>query len=184
MQFHESSIAGVFVVEIDEIHDERGFFARSWCANEFGDRGLERSFVQENIGFNVRKGTLRGLHYQIAPHEEVKLVRCVGGSVWDVAVDLKPGSATFGRWVGVELTDANRTSLYVPAGCAHGYLTLTDNAEIRYLTSTFYAPEAARGARYDDPSFAIDWPADVTLMSDNDRNWPLLDSDRAKARTA
>jgi dTDP-4-dehydrorhamnose 3,5-epimerase len=180
MRFHPSEIDGVFVIEVDEIRDERGFFARSFCANEFASRELEVSYVQENIGFNDRKGTLRGLHYQIAPHEEVKLVRCVRGAVWDIAVDLRPVSATYGRWVGIELTEANRTSFYVPAGCAHGYLTLTDDAEIRYLTSAYYAPQAARGARYDDPLFAIDWPGEVTLVSDTDRNWPLASGNRSK----
>ncbi len=173
MRFGRTEIEGVVVVEVDTIEDGRGFFARAWCSREFEEQGLHASFVQENIGFNMRRGTLRGLHFQARPHEEVKLVRCVRGAVWDVALDLRPESPTLGRWVGTELSAENRKMLHVPEGCAHGYLTLTDDAEIRYLTSQFYAPEAAGGVRYNDPAFAIQWPAEVLLLSDQDRGWPL-----------
>jgi dTDP-4-dehydrorhamnose 3,5-epimerase len=174
MTFEETEIEGVWVVGIEPIEDERGFFARTWCAQEFEANGLHADFVQENVGYSVRAGTLRGLHYQREPHSEAKLVRCTSGSVWDVAVDLRPGSPTRHRWFGVELTAEARNMLYVPKGCAHGYLALTDGSEIRYLTSSFYAPEAAFGARFDDPAFAIDWPAPVTVLSEQDRAWPLV----------
>ncbi len=171
------------VVEIEAIEDERGFFARAWCRREFEEQGLRTSFVQENIGFNTRRGTLRGLHFQAPPHVEVKLVRCVRGAVWDVALDLRSDSPTFGRWFGTDLGADDRKMLHVPEGCAHGYLTLTDDAEIRYLTSQFYAPDAAGGVRYDDPAFAIEWPGEVRLVSGQDRGWPLWsDASRGERR--
>jgi dTDP-4-dehydrorhamnose 3,5-epimerase len=175
LRFHATEVDGAYVVEIEPIEDERGFFARAWCAREFAENGLRGAFVQENIGFSGRAGTLRGLHFQRAPHAEVKLVRCTAGAVWDVAVDLREGSPTHRKWTGVELSAAGRTMLYVPEGCAHGYLTLTDDAETRYLTSEYYAPEAASGVRYDDPAFGIRWPADVEIASEADLGWPLLE---------
>jgi dTDP-4-dehydrorhamnose 3,5-epimerase len=173
MRFDETGIEGVVVVEINPIEDERGFFARSWCAREFREHGLSDTFVQENVGFNIRRGTMRGFHYQDDPHAEDKLVRCVRGLVWDVALDLRVGSTTFGQWFGTELSDENRAMLHVPKGCAHGYLTLVDGTEIRYLTSAFYEPSAARGIRYDDPEFALEWPSDISVVSHADRGWPL-----------
>lgn len=176
MRFEHTEIEGVTVVEIDEIEDDRGFFARSWCSDEFAEHGLGASFVQENVAHNPRRGTLRGMHFQHAPHAEAKLVRCTSGAVWDVALDLRPGSATSGRSVGIELSAENHRSLYVPEGCAHGYLTLADDAEVRYLTSHAYVPAAADGVRYDDPAFGITWPAGVVLVSERDASWPLVSS--------
>jgi dTDP-4-dehydrorhamnose 3,5-epimerase len=177
VKFEATPIDGVLVVSIEPIEDERGFFARTWCAQEFADQGLSSSFVQENVGYNVHAGTLRGLHFQRAPHEEVKLVRCTAGAVFDVAVDLRPGSAGRGRWFGRELSAEEHNMLYVPEGCAHGYLTLTDAAEIRYLTSRAYSPQAATGVRYDDPAFGIEWPAEIRLVSEQDRSWRPFDAD-------
>jgi dTDP-4-dehydrorhamnose 3,5-epimerase len=175
MRFETSEIEGAFIIDLEPIEDERGFFARSYCADEFAQNGVEAAFVQENVGFSRRRGTLRGLHFQHPPHDEVKLVRCTRGGVWDVALDLRPRSDSAGRWVGVELTAENHRMLVVPEGCAHGYLTLTDGAEVRYLTSRAYAPGAADGIRYDDPAFAIAWPVAVEVVSEQDRTWPLRD---------
>ena len=174
MTFEPTHIEGVVIVALEPIRDDRGFFARSWCRREFADAGLACDFVQENVGVSTRRGTLRGLHYQHAPFAEAKLVRCTAGRVWDVAVDLRPGSSTFCRWVGVGLDADERTMLHVPEGCAHGYLTTSDNTEVRYLTSQYYEPAAAAGVRYDDAAFGIEWPADVEVISDNDRAWPLV----------
>ena len=175
MTFDETSVVGAYVVELEPIRDDRGFFARSWCGREFADHGLHPVFVQENVGFSDRSGTLRGLHFQKEPFEEVKLVTCTAGSVWDVAVDLRLGSPSYLRWAGVELSAEKRNMLYVPEGCAHGYLTLTHGAETRYLTSQFYDPEASSGLRYDDPALDIRWPAEIRLVSERDRTWPLLE---------
>jgi dTDP-4-dehydrorhamnose 3,5-epimerase len=168
----ETALAGAFVLDVDGREDERGFFARVWCADELAAAGLDARISQINVGFNLRRGTLRGLHFQRAPHAEVKVVRCTAGRVYDVIVDLRPESPTHRRWVGVELTADNHRQLYVPAGFAHGYQTLTDAAEISYLTSVPYAPESATGVRFDDPAFGISWPEPVTVISDADRNWP------------
>lgn len=173
MLFEATELPGAFVVDLEPIEDERGFFARSWCASEFAQNGLDAVFVQENVGFSSRRGTLRGLHFQHAPHAEAKLVRCTRGAVWDVALDLRPESSATGRWVGVELSADNRRMLYAPAGCAHGYVTLTDQTEVRYLASRPFAPEAADGVRYDDPAFEIAWPVEVVVVSERDRSWPL-----------
>jgi dTDP-4-dehydrorhamnose 3,5-epimerase len=178
--FTETKLDDVVVIDVEPIEDERGFFARSWCAREFSGHGLPTSFVQENIGFNERRGTLRGIHYQASPYSEAKLVRCTAGSVWDVAVDLRQTSKTYCQWVGVELSADNRRMLFVPEGCGHGYISLGDGAEIRYLASQFYAPEAAGGARYDDPAFAIEWPIEPALVSEQDRSWPLLQAAGAR----
>jgi dTDP-4-dehydrorhamnose 3,5-epimerase len=167
----------VVVVDLEPIRDERGFFARAWCPDEFAAAGLDVRWAQENVAFNVHKGTLRGLHLQLPPHSEVKLVRCTRGGVWDVAVDLRPDSPTYRRSTGVELTADNHRSLLVPKGCAHGYLTLVDTVEMRYLTSHPYAPDAATGVRYDDPFVDVEWPGNVTVVSENDRTWPLLAGD-------
>src|SRR5262249_345575 len=145
----------------DRIEDERGFFARSWCRREFAENGLDVEFVQENVGFSVAAGTVRGLHFQNAPFSEVKLVRCTAGAVWGVAVDLRADSPTFLHSTAVELSAERGNMLYVPEGCAHGYLTLTDRAEVRYLTSQYYAPDAVAGVRYDDAALGIRWPREV-----------------------
>lgn len=177
MRFEPTTVAGVYVVELDLIEDDRGFFARSWCTREFEEHGLETQFVQANVGFNKLRGTLRGLHFQLPPHDEVKLVRCTRGAVWDVAVDLRKGSTTYLDWFGTRLDEENHSALYVPSGCAHGYLTLVDDSELHYQTSAFYAPTAATGLPYHDPSLAIEWPDEPRVISDQDRNWASLDLD-------
>ena len=175
VRFEPTTVAGVYTIELDLIEDERGFFARAWCAREFDEHGLETRFVQANLGFNRRRGTLRGLHFQLPPHDEVKLVRCSRGAVWDVAVDLRESSTTYLRWFGAQLDEQNRRALYVPRGCAHGYLTLVEDSELLYQTSAFYMPAAAAGVPYDDPSLAIEWPDEPVVVSEQDRSWPALD---------
>ena len=174
MRFVETQVDGAWIVDVEPIEDERGFFARAFSRDEFVERGLNVDFVQENIGYNTRPGTLRGLHLQRAPHAEAKLVRCTRGVVWDVAADVRPGSPSYGRWAGVELSAENRRLLYVPEGCAHGYLTLEADSELRYLTTYEYVAASATGVPYDDPALGIDWPASIELMSDNDRSWTPL----------
>ena len=174
MQFRDTDVEGAWIVDIEPIEDERGFFARAMCQTEFGEHGMNAEFVQENIGYNTRAGTLRGLHLQHQPHGEAKLVRCTRGAVWDVAADVRSGSSTYGKWVGVELTAENRRMLYVPEGCAHGYLTLAGDTEIRYLTTHEYVPASAAGVPYDDPVLGIDWPAEIELVGANDRAWAPL----------
>jgi dTDP-4-dehydrorhamnose 3,5-epimerase len=171
VRFTPTAVDGVVIVELEPIADERGFFARAWCPDEFRDAGLDTTWVQENVSYNTRRGTLRGLHFQSPPHAEVKLVRCTRGAVWDVAVDLRPDSPSFRRSVGVELSADNHRSLYIPEGCAHGYLTLTDDVEMRYLTSHPYAAQAATGVPYDDPLLAVEWPDEPLVLSENDRKW-------------
>jgi len=160
------------MVEIERSEDERGFFARSWCQMEFGENKLENNLAQGNIAFNHLRGTLRGMHFQKTPFEEVKLVRCTMGALFDVAIDLRPDSPTHKKWIGVELSASNRRMLYVPKGFAHGYQTLQDNTEIFYHTSQFYHPESAWGVRHNDQAFGIQWPLEVSAISKNDVNWP------------
>ena len=168
----QTKIRGAYLIEPERREDDRGFFARVWCRREMDEHGLHRRMAQVNVGFTVRRGGLRGLHYQVPPREEVKLVRCTMGALFDVAVDLRPDSPSYTQWVGVELTAQNLRMLYVPEGCAHGYQTLVDDTEMCYQTSEFYAPELARGIRYDDPAFRIRWPLPVTSISLADRSWP------------
>lgn len=175
MNFHETSIADVWLVEPERLEDARGFFARTWDSREFFGRGLDGNVVQCSISFNRRRGTLRGLHYQAAPHEEAKLVCCTAGAIFDVAVDLRSESPTHRNWVGRELTAGNRHALYIPRGCAHGFLTLADATEVAYQISEFHVPDAGRGIRWDDPAFDIAWPADVVIMNDRDRSYPDFD---------
>ena len=172
MIFRETELAGAFVVENEAIDDERGWFARIYDESEFAERGLAARFVQGSAAFNTERDTLRGLHYQEEPHVEAKLVRCTRGSLYDVIVDLRPGSATFKQWVAVELTAADGPMLYVPEGLAHGYLTLEAETEALYLISALYAPDAARGVRWDDPAFGIEWPREPRVMSEKDKAWP------------
>jgi dTDP-4-dehydrorhamnose 3,5-epimerase len=172
VKFEPASLAGVFLVRLEEMADERGFFARSWCRREFEEHGLDPDVVQCSVSFNHRKGTLRGMHYQAAPHEEAKLVRCTSGSVYDVIIDLRPSSPTYTRHFGVLLSSLERQALYIPKGFAHGFLTLEDGAEIFYQMSAFYEPRSARGVRWNDPAFGIRWPAEVRVISDRDRAWP------------
>jgi dTDP-4-dehydrorhamnose 3,5-epimerase len=171
MIFHETRIPGVFEINLEPKLDERGFFARSWCQAEFESRGLNPKFVQSNVSFNRRKGTLRGLHYQAAPYAETKLVRCTKGAIYDVAVDLRPQSRTFRNWVSALLTAESRNAIYVPEGCAHGFLTLEDESEVFYQMSEIYNAESARGVRWDDPAFQIRWPEKVEVMSERDRTY-------------
>src|SRR6267143_1365905 len=158
MKFHATNIAGVFTIGIDPIQDERGFFARAWCRNEFEAHGLESNLKQANISYNLRKGTLRGMHYQAAPFAETKLVRCTRGAIYDVVLDLRPQSQAFRNWISVRLTAENRNMVYVPQGCAHGFLTLEPDTEVFYQMSEGYNFESAHGVRWDDPAFGIAWP--------------------------
>jgi dTDP-4-dehydrorhamnose 3,5-epimerase len=178
MKFTETSLVDAFVVDIEAIEDERGFFARGWCRREFEARGLPAVTAQANISFSKQRGTLRGLHWQEPPHAENKLVRCMRGGIFDVAVDLRPGSPTYLKWFGVELTDKNHRMLLVPEGFAHGFQTLEDRTEVFYMVSEFYAPKFEQGARYDDPAFRIEWPLDVTEISDKDSSWPRFEKSR------
>jgi dTDP-4-dehydrorhamnose 3,5-epimerase len=174
VKFTPAVIQGAWVIDLEKRSDERGYFARAWCEREFAEHGLSTRIVQMNVGVSPKAGTLRGLHYQVPPHAEVKLARCPRGAVYDVAVDLRPASPTFRRWHGCELSAENGRMLYVPEGCAHGYLTLTDDAELMYFTSAPYAPDAARGVRHDDPVFSIAWPAAVRTISSADAGWPAF----------
>ena len=173
MRYIQTELPGVFAIEPELRTDDRGFFARTVCRNEFAAHGLATEWVQSNISFNVRAGTLRGMHYQVAPYEEVKLVRCTRGAAVDVVLDLRPDSPTFRRSVTVEITAANHRAVYVPRGCAHGFQTLVDDTELFYQMSQFYHPEAERGVRWDDPAFGIAWPpCDVRIISPRDLQFP------------
>lgn len=175
MIFTATEVEGVYVIDPERIEDERGFFARTWNPEEFEAYGLETALAQCSISFNNKKGTLRGMHYQAAPHEEVKLVRCTAGAIHDVALDLRTGSPTFRHWTAADLTAENRRMLYVPKGCAHGFQTLEDATEVFYQISTAYAPESARGVRWDDPAFGIEWPLPVSAISDRDRHLSYIE---------
>jgi dTDP-4-dehydrorhamnose 3,5-epimerase len=172
MIFTETKLRGAYVIDIERLEDERGFFARSWCRREFEAHGLNPRLMQCDISFNLRKGTLRGMHYQTKPFEEAKLVRCTRGAIHDIIVDIRPDSPTFREYVGLLLAAESRRSLYVPEGFAHGFLTLEENTEVFYQMSEFYAQECARGIRWNDPMFGIEWPSDVLVISDRDRNYP------------
>jgi dTDP-4-dehydrorhamnose 3,5-epimerase len=174
MKFHETELKGAFIIEPEKREDERGFFARSWCQREFEQHGLVPTVVQANISCNRKKGTLRGMHYQAAPHEETKLVRCTRGAIYDVIVDVRPESPTFRKWIGVELTARNYKMLYVPEGFAHGFQTLADDTEVVYQVTQFYTPGAERGIRWNDPAIQIEWPEAVHSISEKDANWPTL----------
>jgi dTDP-4-dehydrorhamnose 3,5-epimerase len=176
MIFTESALAGALLIDMERIEDDRGFFARSFCAEEFAGRGLSANMPQCSVSFNSRRATLRGLHFQSDPHAEDKLVRCTAGAIFDVIVDLRAGSATRGRWMGVELTADNRRALWVPKGFAHGFITLADGSEVLYMMSVPHAPGFARGVRWNDPAIAIDWPLQPQYMSDRDAAYPLLDA--------
>jgi dTDP-4-dehydrorhamnose 3,5-epimerase len=175
VRFTESPIPGAWSIDPEPHTDHRGRFMRAWCTTEFSAHGIEFVPVQANMGFSVRAGTLRGMHYQLAPHEEAKLMRCTRGAVFDVCVDLRPESRTFGRWYGTELTADNGRMLYIPPLCAHAYQTLEDGSEIYYLTSAFYDAGAAKGVRFDDPTIGVRWPLPPHAVSEQDSNWPFLD---------
>ena len=174
MVFTKTELVDVWVIDPSPQEDNRGRFVRAWCAREFSQHGIEFSPVQANLGFSVSKGTVRGLHYQDSPAFEAKLIRCTRGAMFDVALDLRPESPTFGKWYGTVLSAENGRMLYVPERCAHGYQTLEDETEMYYMTSAFYTPSAARGARFDDPAFGIRWPLPATVVSQQDLNWPLV----------
>lgn len=177
MIFKEAPIKGAYLIDLQKIGDDRGFFARYFCEKEFEEKGLVSKFVQINTSFTANKGVLRGLHYQLPPSSEVKLMRCIRGAVFDVIVDLRPDSPTYMQWFGAELTEENRTMLYAPAGCAHAVLTLRDDTEILYPVSASYAPDQERGLRFNDPKFGIEWPIQPTEVSDKDNAWPDFDPD-------
>jgi dTDP-4-dehydrorhamnose 3,5-epimerase len=173
VKFTETALQGAYIVDVEPIEDERGFFARSWCREEFGAHGLHCTFVQSNISFNTKKGTLRGMHYQVKPNEETKLVRCTRGAIYDVIIDLRSQSRTCTQWIAVELTAVNHRMVYVPEGFAHGFQTLEDDTEVLYLMSAYYRQECSRGVRWDDPAFGIAWPqSDIRIISDKDKAYP------------
>ncbi len=174
MQFIETNIAGVWLLQPDLLEDERGFFARTWCSQQFDEKGLNSSLSQCSVSFNKTAGTLRGMHYQLSPNEEDKLVRCTMGAIYDVALDLRPTSSSYKQWVAFELSASNRNMLYIPGGVAHGFQTLEDSSEVFYQISQPFVPESASGVRWDDQAFSIKWP-DVSsprVMSDKDRHYP------------
>ncbi len=172
MIFSETNLPGAYVIDLERIEDDRGFFARGWCERELTEQGLEARVAQCNISFNKRKGTLRGMHFQRPPHEEVKLIRCIRGGLFDVIIDLRSESDGYKRWIGVELSAENRRALYVPRGFAHGFQTLEDDTETFYMVSEPYTPEAESGVRWDDPAFGIEWPlGHPTEISEKDQNW-------------
>jgi len=172
MVFTETGLKDVYIIDLVRREDMRGFFGRSWCRQEFEEQGLNSQLVQCNISFNKKRGTLRGMHYQLRPYEETKLVRCTMGAIYDVALDLRPYSPTFKNWLAVELTAENRRALYIPEGFAHGFQTLTDDAEVFYQMSEFYHPEGARGVRWNDSAFNIEWPIEDPVVSEKDNSYP------------
>jgi dTDP-4-dehydrorhamnose 3,5-epimerase len=182
MQIHTTPLPGSALVDLKLLEDERGFFARAFCRQEFIDAGLEPLVEQANISFNHKAGTLRGFHYQLEPNAETKFIRCYRGAIWDVIVDLRPESPTYLKWFGAELTEDNRTAMYVPRNFAHAYITLTDKAEVMYQVSTAYTPGAERGLRWDDPAIGVEWPIPPAVISDKDAGWPLLSEVSVEAR--
>jgi dTDP-4-dehydrorhamnose 3,5-epimerase len=178
VHFTKTPLQSALVVDLDRREDPRGFFARSFCEKEFAEHGLPTRFPQCNISRNVRAGTMRGMHFNAAPHAESKLVRCASGAIYDVIVDLRAGSPTRLEWFGVELSRDNGRALFVPAGFAHGFLTLTDEVDVFYHMGEFFHPEAARGFRWNDPAFAIRWPSTPAVVSERDATYPDFDPDR------
>jgi dTDP-4-dehydrorhamnose 3,5-epimerase len=174
MKFQQCDVAGAWLVEPTPLKDSRGRFMRAWCLREFAEQGIAFTPVQANMGFSPHAGTIRGLHYQVAPALEAKLVRCTRGEIFDVVVDLRPTSPTYRHWYGSCLNSDNGRMLYIPEGCAHGCQSTQDDTEIHYMTSAYYSPENSRGVRYDDPALAIRWPLTASSVSDQDRSWPLL----------
>ncbi len=177
MKFTKTPLPGAYVIDLEKYGDERGFFARLYCENEFREHELETHFVQINNSLSAQKGTLRGMHYQLEPAAEVKVVRCIKGSLYDVILDLRQDSPTFGQWYGAELSAENRRMMYVPRGFGHGFITLEDDTEAFYLVSNFYAPEKERGVRWNDPRFNIEWPIEPVVVSEKDSNHPDFDPD-------
>ncbi len=177
MIFVDTKLRGAYLIELEKLEEERGFFARTFCRTEFEAHGLNPDVAQCSISFNSRKGILRGMHYQVAPHQEAKLVRCTAGAIYDVIIDLRPDSATYCQWLGVELSAHNHRSLYIPEDFAHGFQVLADKTIVFYQMSDFYHPESARGARWDDPAFGIEWPLRDPILSKRDRTYPLFQSE-------
>jgi dTDP-4-dehydrorhamnose 3,5-epimerase len=173
--FSETNLPGSFVIELEHVRDERGFFARTWCEKEFRDHGLNPSLRQASISFNLKRGTLRGMHYQVGDFEEAKLIRCLSGAIFDVIIDLRRNSSTFAKHFSVVLSAKDPRMLYIPEGCAHGFQTLDDNTEISYQISQFYSPDHSRGVRWNDPAFAINWPLADPILSIRDQNFPDFD---------
>jgi dTDP-4-dehydrorhamnose 3,5-epimerase len=182
VRFFNTNLEDVRLIEIEPVRDERGFFSRSFCVKEFAAQNLETNFVQHSLSYSATRGTLRGMHFQTVPHSEVKVVDCVKGAIWDVIIDLRPRSPTYRRWQGFELTAESHRQLYIPAGYAHGFQTLSDDTEVHYLISTFYEASAVRGLRYNDSSFAIQWPLPVTIISAKDLAWPDFAKQHPPAR--
>jgi len=172
MIFTEIKLKGAFVVELKKNQDARGFFSRTFCRKEFEAQGLDPNIAQANISFNLKKGTLRGMHLQKAPYSESKLVSCARGAIFDVIVDLRVNSSTYRQWAGEELTEDNYKALYIPKGFAHGFMTLKDDTVVSYFMSQFYEPGSEAGFRYDDPAFGISWPIKPVVIADKDKNWP------------
>ena len=177
MIFTETELKGAYIIDIKKLEDERGFFGRSFCRREMEEHGLNGNIVQTNTSLSLKKGTLRGMHFQIEPHQEAKLIRCVRGSIYDVIIDLRPDSSTFGRWTGTELTAENYRMLYIPEGFAQGFLSLTDNVEVYYDVTTYYTPSAEKGIRWNDRAFGIKWPFEPLVVSEKDRNHPDFSTD-------
>ena len=178
MQFTETPLKGAWIIDLKRIGDDRGYFARTFCAREFAEHGLITEFVQANTSAAAKAGTIRGLHYQTDPAPEAKLMRCTRGAIFDVIVDMRPGSDTWGKWFGVELTPENARALYVPEHFAHGFMTLKDDTEVHYMVTGFYAPDAERGVGFDDPAVGIEWPMPAQVVSDKDRAWPSIAESR------
>jgi dTDP-4-dehydrorhamnose 3,5-epimerase len=175
MIFHETKLKGAFIVDLDKKDDDRGFFARAFCSREFEEHGLRPQVVQANMSYNHKKGAVRGMHYQVSPASEPKFIRCISGAIWDVIIDMRPDSPSYLQHIGVELSAENRRAIYVPDMFAHGNQALTDGAELLYLVGEFYTPGCERGVRFDDPVIGIEWPLPVTVISEKDQSWPLLD---------
>jgi len=171
--FNKTTLKDAYLLDLETRGDDRGFFARTFCADEFKAHGIETVFVQQNCSFSANKGTLRGMHRQRAPHDETKVVRCIKGAIMDIIVDLRPESPSYKKWEAFELTEENRRQLVVPRGFGHGFQTLQDECEVTYLVSNFYTPDAEDGVRFNDPAFGIEWPLEPTVMSDKDKTWPL-----------
>jgi dTDP-4-dehydrorhamnose 3,5-epimerase len=178
MIFTTTIIPGVIIIDLEPQQDQRGFFARTFCTEEFAAYGIRMTTAQCNISFNYRRGTVRGMHYIIPPATEPKLVRCIRGAIYDVVIDLRPSSPAYKVYLSIELTAENRQALYIPEMCAHGFQTLTDDAEVFYQMGAFYSPEYERGVRYNDPAFGIEWPLPISIISQKDATWPLIDNER------
>lgn len=172
MIFTETRIKGAYIIEIEKIEDKRGFFGRSWCTNEFEEHGLNPNICQANVSFSKKKGTLRGMHYQKAPYQEVKIVQCTRGSIFDVIIDLRKNSPTYKEWIGVELTQDSYQMLYIPEDFAHGFITMEDHCVVSYLMTHLYTPGSAAGIRWNDPAFNIQWPFEPTILSEKDKSFP------------